>query len=65
LVSGDKVIVRGQANGTPPGDFIGAPHRGQSFSIMSIDIHTIENGKIIRTFHVEDMLGAQTQLMKK
>lgn len=64
IVAGDRLIVRGEANGTPAGDFIGAPHQGRSFSFMSIDIHTVRNGRIVRTYHVEDMLGAQAQLLK-
>ena len=50
ILAGDKIIVRGEANGTPPGEFIGAPHSGKSFTIMSIDIHTVRDGKIVQTY---------------
>jgi predicted ester cyclase len=62
LVSGNRVTVRGEATGTPAGDFLGAPHGGKSFKLMSIDVHTIEGGKIVRSYHVEDWLGAVRQL---
>jgi len=62
LVAGDRVIVRGEASGTPSGVFRGIPASGKSFKIMSIDIHTIDNGKIKRSYHVEDWAGAMRQL---
>jgi len=65
VVSGNQVVVRGEATGTPYGDFLGAPHTGKAFKIMSIDIHTIESGKIVRSYHVEDWLGAVAQLAAK
>jgi hypothetical protein len=65
LVSGDKVIVRGEATGTPVGEFLGVPHAGKSLTMMSIDIHTIKGGKIITSHHVEDLMGAAGQLRAK
>jgi predicted ester cyclase len=62
LVSGDRVTVRGEASGTPAGTFMGAPAAGGSFRIMSIDVHTVRDGKIIRSYHVEDWMGAVRQL---
>ena len=62
LVSGDRVIVRGEASGTPAGTFMGVPSGGKSFRIMSIDVHTIKDGKMIRAYHVEDWMGAVRQL---
>jgi predicted ester cyclase len=62
VVSGDRVIVRGEASGTPAGDFMGAPHGGKSFKLMSIDVHTIEDGKLTRSYHLEDWMGAVRQL---
>jgi ketosteroid isomerase-like protein len=62
LVSGDQVIVRGEATGTPAGEFFGAPHTGKSFKIMSVDVHTLRDGKMIRSYHIEDWIGAVRQL---
>jgi predicted ester cyclase len=57
LVSGNQVTVRGEATGTPAGEFMGAPHNRKSFKLMSIDVHTLEGGKIIRPCHIEDWMG--------
>lgn len=62
LVSGDRVIVRGEATGTPVGNFMGTTTNGKSFKLMSIDVHTFEGGKLARTYHVEDWQGAFRQL---
>ena len=65
LVSGNQVTVRGEATGTPAGEFMGAPHTGKSFKLMSIDVHTLEGGKMVRSHHVEDWLGAVRQISAK
>ena len=65
LVAGDRVIVRGEVSGTPAGDLFGAPHTGKSFRIMAIDIQTIREGKIARTYHLENWLSALGQLRAK
>ena len=62
LVSGNHVTVRGEASGTPSGELMGNPTNGKSFKLMSIDVHTLEGGKIARTYHVEDWQGAFRQL---
>ncbi len=64
-VAGDQVTVRGEATGTPAGEFMGAPHSGKSFKLMSIDIHTLQGGKMVRSYHVEDWNGAVRQLTAK
>ena len=65
LVAGDRVIVRGEVSGTPAGELFGVPHTGKSFRIMAIDIQTIREGKIARTYHVENWLSALGQLRAK
>lgn len=62
IASGNRVVVRGEASGTPAANFMGVPHGGKGFHIMSIDVHTIENGQITRTYHLEDWMGAVRQL---
>ena len=62
LVAGDRVIVRGEVTGTPSGALFGAPHTGKSFRIMAIDIQTIRDGRISKTYHLENWLSALGQL---
>ncbi len=62
LVSGNRIIVRSQASGTPTEPFMGAAPEGRSFRIMTLDIHEVDDGKIVRTYHVEDWGRAVRQL---
>lgn len=58
-----RFVVRGKASGTPIGPFFGVePPTGRSFEIMSIDILTLEDGKISQIYHLEDWTGAIAQL---
>jgi ketosteroid isomerase-like protein len=65
LVAGDRVIVRGEVTGTPSGELFGVPHSGKSFRIMAVDIQTIRDGRIAKTFHMENWLSAIGQLRAK
>jgi ketosteroid isomerase-like protein len=65
LVAGDRVVVRGEVTGTPAGELFGAPHTGKSFRIMAVDIQTIRDGKISKTYHMENWLSALGQLRAK
>jgi predicted ester cyclase len=62
FVDGDRVIVRSEASGTPAADFMGVAHSGKRFSIMTIDVHTVAAGKLVRAHHVEDWASALRQL---
>lgn len=62
LKDGDRYIVRSVATGTPKGKFFGKVPNGKSFEIMSIDIHQVKNGKIVRSYHVEDWARALRQV---
>jgi steroid delta-isomerase-like uncharacterized protein len=62
FVDGDRVIVRSEASGTPASDFMGVPHEGRRFAIMTIDVHTIRDGKLATAHHVEDWASAIRQL---
>ncbi|OGZ97076.1 MAG: hypothetical protein A3J10_01550 [Candidatus Sungbacteria bacterium RIFCSPLOWO2_02_FULL_54_10] len=60
---GNRVIVRSIASGSPKGDFMGMPMDGSaSFKIMTIDIHTVENGQIAKVYHLEDWATGMKQL---
>ncbi|MEO7330913.1 MAG: ester cyclase [Minicystis sp.] len=65
IADGDKVVVRSEASGTPAGELFGVPHGGKSFRIMTIDIHTVRDGKLATAHHVEDWAGVVRQLSAK
>jgi predicted ester cyclase len=62
FVVGDRVIVRGEVSGTPSVELFGTPHSGKSFKVMTIDIQTIKDGKLVKTYHLENWLAALGQL---
>ncbi len=59
---GKLITVRSRATGTPVGPLFGVDGEGRGFDILTIDIHELEDGKVIRTYHVEDWAGALQQL---
>lgn len=65
IQEGNKVVVRSRATGTPKGPLFGVDGKGKSFDILTIDIHTLDGGKIVSTYHVEDWSGALQQLAGK
>lgn len=65
IQEGNKVVVRSRATGTPNGPLFGVDGNGKSFDILTIDIHTVEGGKIVTSYHVEDWAGALQQLSGK
>lgn len=62
IEAGDKVVVRSIISGTQAAAFAGFPSKGKSFSIMAIDIHQFKDGKIIKTWHIENWLGGLFQM---
>lgn len=62
LQDGNRYIVRSIATGTPAKPFFGIEPKGKRFEIMTIDIHTVEDGKIVRSYHVEEWAKAMQQL---
>ena len=60
---GNKYVVRSLVSGTPNGDFMGTLTDGtKSFKIMSIDFHTVIDGKLTSVHHLEDWGTAMKQL---
>ncbi|MBX2868006.1 MAG: ester cyclase [Acidiferrobacterales bacterium] len=62
IQEGNQIVVRSRATGTPAGPLFGVDGKGKGFDILTIDIHTVESGKIVRSYHVEDWAGALRQL---
>lgn len=65
IVAGDRVVVRSNYSGTPQGPMFGMPTNGKSFQAMAIDIHTLQNGKSVTVYHIEDWASALRQLSVK
>ncbi|HMI59055.1 MAG TPA: ester cyclase [Gemmatimonadaceae bacterium] len=61
---GDRIIVRGEAKGTPTGEFWGAKPTGKGFKTMAIDIFTVRDGKLATAYHVENWMSALEQMRK-
>ena len=62
IEAGDKVVVRSTIEGTQAGPFAGFPSKGRSFKIMAIDIHQFKDGKVVKTWHIEDWLSGLFQM---
>ena len=62
IESGDKVVVRSTIEGTQAGEFAGFPSKGRPFKIMAIDIHQFKDGKVVKTWHIEDWLSGLFQM---
>ena len=61
-VSEDRIVVLGEASGTPTGNFFGVEPTGRSFRTISLDIFTVTNGKLSSAYHVENWVGAIAQV---
>ena len=62
IEAGDKVVVRSTIEGTQTAPFAGFPSKGRPIKIMAIDIHQFKDGKVIKTWHIEDWLGGLFQM---
>ncbi len=62
MISGDRVIVRGDATGTPTGALFGARPTGRSFKTMALDVFTVRGDKLASAYHVENWIGAIQQI---
>ena len=63
--SGNRIVVRGEATGTPVLPLFGTPPTGRSFRTISIDMFTVTNGKLSTAFHVENWEAAVQQVQAR
>jgi predicted ester cyclase len=61
-VTEDRIVVLGEASGTPAENFFGIEPTGRSFKTISLDIFTVKNGKLSSAYHVENWVGAIAQV---
>jgi len=60
--SGNRIVVRGEATGTPTGELYGVKPTGKSFKTISIDMFTVRDGKLATAYHVENWMAATEQI---
>jgi steroid delta-isomerase-like uncharacterized protein len=62
ITRGDKVVSRYIIKGTHEGEREGMPAKGKKIEMEGIIIDRIENGKIVETWEVSDLLSLYKQL---
>lgn len=62
VVSGDRVAVRSVNRGIHTGELLGVPGTGKQVEFRATDIHRLENGRIVQTWHLEDYFAIATQI---
>ena len=60
--SGNRIVVRGEATGTPTGELFGVKPTGKSFKTISLDMFTVRDGKLATAYHVENWMAALEQI---
>jgi predicted ester cyclase len=60
--SGNRIVVRGEASGTPTGELFGVKPTGKSFKTISLDMFTVRDGKLTTAYHVENWMAALEQI---
>jgi predicted SnoaL-like aldol condensation-catalyzing enzyme/predicted ester cyclase len=62
---GDRIVVRGEATGTPASEIFGTRPTGRSFKTMALDVFTVRGDKLAMAYHVENWAGAMQQIQSK
>ena len=62
LVDGDYVFVRGEYTATHTGEAWGIAATGTKVHFDASDLHHVQNGKILKTWHLENFMSIYTQL---
>jgi predicted ester cyclase len=60
--SGNRIVVRGEATGTPTSELFGVKPTGKSFKTISIDMFTVRDDKLATAYHVENWVAAMEQI---
>lgn len=62
IVADDKVVTRVTMRGTHDGEFMGVEPTGKSVEATGVVINRLENGQLIESWPVADMLSVMRQL---
>jgi predicted ester cyclase len=65
IANDDVVAVRSRVTGTNTAPLFSQPATGKAIAFTAMDIHRVEDGKIVDTWHVEDFTTMQRQLAGK
>ncbi|ATQ55933.1 ester cyclase [Paracoccus yeei] len=57
-----KAAVRAEITGTHRGEWFGVPPTGKAFVLPIHEFHHLENGRITKTWHMEDWFGWLRQM---
>ncbi len=62
LVDGDRVGVRARMSGIHVGPLLGVEGKQARFNIALHEFHELRDGRVARTYHLEDWLAFFTQV---
>ena len=62
IVNGDRVAVRNTVSGTHLGGFMGHQPTGRRIEMRTMDVHRVQDGRIVTNWHLEDFAGLMAQL---
>ena len=62
LVDGDYVFVRGEYSATHTGEAWGIAATGAIVHFDAFDLHHVQDGKIVKTWHLENFMNIYTQI---
>lgn len=65
VVSADArtVTVRSTFTGTQRAPFLGIPATGAVITFRTTDVHEVRGGRIVHSWHLEDLFGAEQQML--
>ncbi|MFS4095073.1 ester cyclase [Streptomyces sp. AF1A] len=62
VVDGDMVAVRTLSRGKHTGELLGVEGTGREVEFRAADFHQVADGRIVRTWHLEDYFSIATQI---
>ncbi|MER6075740.1 ester cyclase [Streptomyces sp. NPDC001817] len=62
VADGDKVAVRAVSRARQTGDLLGVEGTGREVEFRAADFHRVVDGRIVRTWHLEDYFAIATQI---
>lgn len=62
VVAGDRVAVRSVNRGVHTGELLGVAGTGRPVEFRAFDMHRLEGGRIVATWHLEDYFAIAAQI---